>query len=733
MLLALIAVIVVAFCNLVLGLIVLLKNRGSLTNVSFGIFAFLLSAWIVINFYSNDAALSHGAQLWLNRATISIPVFALYFLLLFSLQFTRFGNRRFRSFAILFGVFSLIFGAASATPLLISGVTPKGNIIVANFGPFIAYFSVFIICLFLAIIIILLGSLRRLDGAAKARTQIMAASLFAALAITVITNLIMPVIFHQFNYTVIGILSTIIIVGGFTYAIVRHRLFDIRAVIARSMAYLLLLVTLGTAYALITFRIGGLIFSSGKIQTAQQSFNIITALILTLTFQPLKLYFEKITDKIFFHGHYDAQVVTNQISHILATEVRLVELSRRVRNILAHSMRISEVNIVVLNNGQVFTEGGHYVVSRLEDLARDLEQLRGKVVVTDEEPEGKRKEVLQRYDISVMAALRTREDKKIGYLLFGPKLNGDIYGSTDLSVISTIADQLAVAIQNAKAYVQIQQFNHTLERKIKDATKQLREANHSLQELDQVKDDFISMASHQLRTPLTVIDGYLSNILDGMYGTTNQQQKQAIGVARNRLSLTRSLVADLLNMSRIEAGRFFIDARPIDLDTVVAEEVEQLQIRAEEQGIHMVYQIPTKPIPTLSLDESKTRQAIINLIDNALNYSPEGHVTVSLEHIGDQVIFQVVDDGMGVPDHERDKVFSKFFRADNAKNARADGTGIGLYLVKRVIEEQGGSVIFLSQEGKGSTFGFRLPVRTNVKAASKPTRREPELAATASS
>jgi signal transduction histidine kinase len=710
---SLIAVLVIAFCNLTLGLIVLLKNRRNFTNITFGIFALSLAVWLPITFYSNDPFLTHNLSLQLTRTAIFIPNIALYFLVLFSMSFTGYLRRYFRVIALLLGLLVLVVSFISITSILIGGLTPEPSkhLVILKYGPFAPVFTFFIVGQVLTVVTVLLSSVRQLKGSAKARVQYMAISLFLTLSILVITNLILPLVFHVYSYATTGLYSSFIVVGGYTYAIVKHRLFDIRAVVARSVAYLLLLATLGGGYALITFKIGGLLFASTSLSTTQQSFNVVTALVLVLTFQPLKRLFEKLTDKIFYRDHYEPDTLIKKISQVLASEIDLVNLSHRVRTILMREMRLESVNIVVLNNNKLFAEAGHYVVSRLEDLARDLGNLRGQLIVAEEELDGKRKIIMQQYAISVMVVLRTKEDKRIGYLLFGEKLNGDVFTETDLKVIRIISDQLAVAIQNAKAYVQIQRFNRTLQTKISDATKQLREANDSLQELDSVKDEFISVASHQLRTPLTIIDGYLSNILDGVYGSFNDKQKKAIELTQNRLRLTAALVTDLLNLSRMAAGRFFIDPVPVDLDKLVEEEISQLKIKAGIQHVTIAYSGPEKALPLIAIDESKTRQAVMNLIDNAIVYGSIGKtIDVSLKVVGNQMDFEVKDHGIGVPKDAQTKLFNKFFRAENAKKRRADGTGIGLYLVKRVIEEQGGEIIFSSKEGEGSIFGFRLPI-----------------------
>lgn len=224
---------------------------------------------------------------------------------------------------------------------------------------------------------------------------------------------------------------------------------------------------------------------------------------------------------------------------------------------------------------------------------------------------------------------------------------------------------------------------------------------------------------------MTIVNGYIANIIDGMYGPTNNRQKEALELVENRVRLTEGLVSDLLNLSRIEAGRFFIDREPVDLSRVVPEEIEQLKMKADELGVKLEYTAPTQPIPILQIDPPKTRQVIMNLIDNAIAYSPKGIVKITLESAGNQVVFKVKDNGIGVPEAERPKLFNKFYRATNAKQQRADGTGIGLYLVKRVIEQQGGAIIFDSQAGKGSIFGFRLPLSADAPKSTPARPRNP--------
>jgi signal transduction histidine kinase len=322
------------------------------------------------------------------------------------------------------------------------------------------------------------------------------------------------------------------------------------------------------------------------------------------------------------------------------------------------------------------------------------------------------KEILTSNNIAVLVRLAPDVRKNaegLGYIVLGAKKSGNPYSNQDIRVLDTVANELIIAIQNALHFEEIQQFNVTLQSKVEEATRQLRRTNQKLEALDETKDDFISMASHQLRTPLTSVKGYLSMVLEGDAGKINDTQKKMLSQAFISSQRMVYLIADLLNVSRLKTGKFVIDWSPVDLSRLIDEEISQLQETAEARGIKLTYKKPSD-FPVLQMDETKTRQVIMNFVDNAIYYTPSGgHIDVQLEDHIVSIELKVVDDGIGVPKAEQHHLFTKFYRARNAQRARPDGTGLGLFMAKKVVLAQGGSIIFESKEGKGSTFGFTFP------------------------
>lgn len=298
-----------------------------------------------------------------------------------------------------------------------------------------------------------------------------------------------------------------------------------------------------------------------------------------------------------------------------------------------------------------------------------------------------------------------------GILAVGDKLSGRPFYSDELFELRKTANEMALALENTQQYNRIRQFNEELEDKITQATGQLRRTNEKLKALDETKDEFISMASHQLRTPLTSVKGYLSMVIEGDAGKLNEQQTKLLTQAFISSQRMVYLISDLLNVSRLRTGKFIIETVPTSLPEVIEGEMGQLYETAQARGLELSFDKP-KDFPLLLLDETKTRQVIMNFIDNAIYYTPAGgHIRIELESSVHSIEFRVVDNGIGVPKAEQHHLFGKFYRANNAKRARPDGTGLGLFMARKVVAAQGGAIIFKSIEGKGSTFGFTFPLK----------------------
>lgn len=237
----------------------------------------------------------------------------------------------------------------------------------------------------------------------------------------------------------------------------------------------------------------------------------------------------------------------------------------------------------------------------------------------------------------------------------------------------------------------------------------LRIANAQLRELDRQKSEFVSIASHQLRTPLTAIKGYSSMLLDGSFGklckgTTVPVEK----IYRSSQQLV-GVVEDFLNVTRIEQGRMQYDFAPVDMHYICENVIEELSLGAKDKGLDLVFKCG-EPGAIVPADEGKIRQVALNLVDNAVKYTEKGEVQVCLEDDDSKhIIFKVTDTGIGIPKSFKKHMFEKFSRAENSGLHHANGSGIGLYIVKEIVEAHKGTISVDSKEGKGTTFTVVLP------------------------
>ena len=287
----------------------------------------------------------------------------------------------------------------------------------------------------------------------------------------------------------------------------------------------------------------------------------------------------------------------------------------------------------------------------------------------------------------------------------------------DLELLITIANTVGVAIDNARAYQELEQLNITLEQRVEERTHELTEANVKLQELDQLKSVFVTIVSHELRTPLTSVKGLVENMLDGLTGELTERQTFYLSRVRANVERLTRMINDLLDLSRIEAGRMDLIPVTLSMPELITEVTENLQDMATEHGLTLTI-AQAHAISPVRGDLDKMSQVLTNLVHNAIKFTPpNGNVQISVVNKDDQwVQVCVADTGCGIPQEELETIFERFYRSPSRPHkSKGAGLGLGLAITKSLVELQGGKIWVESIQGTGTKFFITVPVHGSAK------------------
>ncbi len=230
--------------------------------------------------------------------------------------------------------------------------------------------------------------------------------------------------------------------------------------------------------------------------------------------------------------------------------------------------------------------------------------------------------------------------------------------------------------------------------------------------VDKAKTEFVSLASHQLRTPLSAVNWYTEMLLAGDAGKLNEKQKEYLDEVHIGSQRMAAIVNALLDVSRLELGIFMVEPESTDIVVLAKSAIDEQKNQIDEKKLKLLPHFATD-IPKINADPKLLHMVFQNLLSNAVKYTPEGgsiEFSISLDKENGQVHIQVADTGYGIPKNQQDKIFTKLFRADNVRKIDTEGTGLGLYIVKSIIEHTEGTIRFESEENKGTTFYLTLPI-----------------------
>lgn len=697
-----------------------LTNKGYKRSINrlFAYLSFCLLVWLIANHISNDTSNPPEMVVYVNYALFAASFLTALLVTKLTVMITN--NRRVSAVYQRIEPFLWLIAFVSATPLVGQGVENQGSVYGVIFGPGVSVYAIGLMSMLLIMAIAIVKGWHISDKRRRNQVRTIGLGLSMAGPMILLLGFLIPYFTNNFEITQIAIAPLILLALAIFFSIIRHGLFNIKLAAVRTLAYIFSLGAVASVYYGLVYFVSILFFHGTMASGVGMSpINIVLALILAFIFQPIKLFFDKITDRIFFRNSYNTDELLSQLGEVLTSTTHLRTLLEKTTKKLQDTLKASYVVFAVYRNHKhslligsgSFPRFTREEVDTMHELAKNLGD---ESLVIDDAIESLSDSPVSKSLLHMLerrhVALLTPLGDHVGYLLLGDALRGG-YSQQDTRLLRAISDELVIAIENARSVQEVRELNAHLQQRIDHATQELRETNDKLRKLDETKDEFISMASHQLRTPLTSIKGYLSMVLEGDMGKINPAQQKVLSEAYSSSERMVRLIGDFLNVSRLQTGKFVIDSHPTDLTKLIDEEVDAMQRLAESHGMTLVYKRPRK-FPILNVDADKLRQVIMNFIDNAIYYSrPNSTIVIKAYVEHDDAIVEVHDQGIGVPEAEQAQLFTKFFRAENARRQRPDGTGVGLFLARKVVTAQSGEVVFSSRQGKGSVFGFRLPIK----------------------
>jgi len=517
------------------------------------------------------------------------------------------------------------------------------------------------------------------------------------------------------------------------YAILRYRLMDLRVVARHIFIYIAIATFTYVFFYLIVWFYTK--FFGGIFNTASYFTGLIIAPLFVIGFFNFNKLIQHFINKYLFFSLYSYQNTISKLSHELNYLTDLNQIINSIVDTIKQTMQLDRAGVLLINETQKSTyyqiakvigfneKNGislvqdnfltQYLKKTQKPMVRDELFLIARDSKTEKDKEGFKNlyNHMEHIEASLCLPLLS-SNKLIGIIVLGAKISGDAYTKEDLELLNTLSYQAGIAIDNARLYKEVHDFNKTLKQKVDEQTREIRKKNIHLEELLKMKNEFLNIASHQLKTPISITRGYLSMILDGSLKEP-AKKKNAIEKAMFGINRLNNTVKDFLDASDLEGKDMELDFSKVDLVNLINNIVSGKEILAKKKGISLEFKELKKSLPAFNLDGSRLAEAISNLIDNGIFYTEQGGVKISLEVSDNQIKIKIEDTGIGISEDEQKELFTKFKRGKRALLAKPDGSGLGLYIAKKIIELHKGRIFLKSEVGKGTSFIINIP--TNLK------------------
>ncbi len=515
-------------------------------------------------------------------------------------------------------------------------------------------------------------------------------------------------------YLIAPILFTALI----AYSIAYFNLMNVRFVMRRYFVYFLSFTSIVIPANIILF----LVDSNYYYYTFISS--IIIYSIALFVFSPIKRFFYNLSNKYFFSSLYDLNDLVYNLSLSLHSSFEINKIFKSSIDLISEAFHAKSAAIISYSNEEEkLIVNYKKALPKMKDRKikinkRNLQLFfSNSQVVSLSDIKNRLKDkncpmfdYLQKNKIKILIPIETKTDKYYYFMVFGQKESKEKYLRRDLKVLELASFELGLALENIFLYQNIKKFNINLKKEVKNATEKLRKQNEELLKLDKMKDEFISVVSHQLRTPLTGIRWSTDVLVKNKKKNLDKKQLELLNqIKTSNLSLIK-LVNDLLDLSKIElANKYKIKKEKFNFTLLLEEVIHDNLFLINKKKLKVNNNISQSL--QIKADRDKIKQVLQNLFINAAKYSLEnGQINIYNHKTKKEVFIYFEDSGIGVPRDQQKYLFTKFFRAKNASLQNASGSGLGLFIAKEVIKYHKGRMFFKANKKQGSIFYFSLPL-----------------------
>lgn len=300
----------------------------------------------------------------------------------------------------------------------------------------------------------------------------------------------------------------------------------------------------------------------------------------------------------------------------------------------------------------------------------------------------------------------------LGYGPFaGSDLNNALLFLQSFMAVTAVTTLVVSVLTGERKRVEerLLEYQSGLEILVAERTAELKVARDRAEAADQLKSAFLATMSHELRTPLNSIIGFTGILLQELGGPINDEQRKQLGMVRNSANHLLSLISDILDISKIESGQLKVTSEAVDLKSSIFKAAQSIRPMAEKKGLDLTVEV-SEQVGSVNADERRVEQVLLNLLSNAVKFTEQGYIAVNCRREADCYLTTVTDTGAGIREDDLADLFRPFHQIDTGLSRKYEGTGLGLSICKKLVERMGGSIQVESCYGKGSTFGFRLPV-----------------------